>query len=80
MSEGKVSRSVVKGKGGERVLGYIGLTLLACACAIGWLVYWAACATLIKYMEEKGVPTPTDEEIRKCSAYVWRKLLHIKNR
>ena len=65
---------------GERVLGYIVLTLLACACAIVWLVYWAACATLIKYMEEKGVPTPTDEEIRKCSAYVWRKLLHIKNR
>ena len=62
------------------MLGYIVLTLLACACAIGWLVYWAACATLIKYMEKKGVPTPTDEEIRKCSAYVWRKLLHIKNR
>lgn len=45
--------------------------------SIGWLSYWVGSAALAKYMMDKGYPTPSDEEMKECCSYVWRKLLHI---
>lgn len=46
-------------------------------CGIGWLVYWVGAAALAKYMLDKGYTPPSDEEMKACCMYVWRKLLHI---
>ena len=54
---------------------FIGTTVI---CGIGWLVYWAGTAALIKYMMDKGYKTPSDEEMKECVQYAWKKLLHIK--
>lgn len=41
------------------------------------MAYWAGVAALTKYMMDKGYRLPSDEEMKECSLYVWRKLLHI---
>lgn len=46
-------------------------------CAINWLRYWVSALALTKYMLDKGCLPPSDEEIRACCEYVWKKLLHI---
>lgn len=47
-------------------------------CGVGWLLYWVSTASLAKYMMDKGYKPPSDEEMKKCSLYVWKKLLHIE--
>lgn len=53
--------------------------LLAAAiiCAAGWLFYWVGSAALSKYILDKGYDFPTDEELKLCCAYVWRRLFRI---
>ncbi len=47
-------------------------------CAIGWLLYWVGAAALAKYMMDKGYKPPSDKEMKACTVYVWKKLLHIQ--
>ena len=54
---------------------FAGTTII---CGIGWLVYWAGTNAIVKYMLDKGYKPPSDEEMKECSLYVWRKLFHIK--
>ena len=51
--------------------------MLAGICAAGWLTYWVGVAALAKYMSDKGYKPPSDDEIKACSVYVWKKLLHL---
>lgn len=53
------------------------VTTLISAC--GWLCHWVGSAALAKYMSDKGYMPPSDEEMKVCCAYVWKKLLHIPN-
>ena len=48
-------------------------------CAVGWLAYWVGSAALAKYILDKGLMPPSDEEMKACCTYVWKKLLHIPN-
>lgn len=54
------------------------LSTATAICAAGWLLYWVGAAALVKYMAEKGYKPPSDEEMRACTMYVWKKLLHIR--
>ena len=47
-------------------------------CGLGWLVCWVGSAALAKYILDKGYKPPSDEEMKACSMYVWKKLLRIK--
>ena len=47
-------------------------------CGIGWLTYWVGAAALAKYLMDKGYKPPSDEEMKACTMYVWKKLLHIQ--
>jgi hypothetical protein len=47
-------------------------------CAVGWLTYWVGSAALAKYMMDKGYTPPSENEMKECSTYVWKKLLHIR--
>ncbi len=47
-------------------------------CGIGWIAYWAGSAALVKYMMDKGYKPPSDDEMKECSLYVWKKILHVK--
>lgn len=49
-------------------------------CALGWLNQWVACAALAKYMMDKEYETPSDEEAKRCAAYVWNKLLRRQDK
>lgn len=53
------------------------LAITTIISTLGFLVYWAGSAALVKYMVEKGYTPPSDEEMKACCAYVWKKLLHI---
>lgn len=53
---------------------FAGTTIIS---SIGWLCYWVGSAALAKYMTDKGYTPPSDDEMRACSAYVLKKLLHI---
>lgn len=53
---------------------FIGTTII---CGIEWIAYWIGSAALAKYMMDKGYKLPSDEEMKECSLYVWRRLLHI---
>ncbi len=53
---------------------FAGTTIVS---SIGWLCYWVGSAALAKYMIDKGYTPPSDDEMRECSAYVLKKLLHI---
>ena len=44
---------------------------------IGWLFYWTGSAALAKYMKDKGYAPPSDEEMKACCIYIWKKVLHI---
>lgn len=46
--------------------------------SIGWLCYWVGSAALVKYMMDKGYTPPSDEEMRACSTYVWKKIFKIQ--
>ena len=35
-------------------------------------------AALAKYMMDKGYKPPSDKEMKACTVYVWKKLLHIQ--
>lgn len=45
--------------------------------SIGWLCYWVGSAALAKYMMDKGYTPPSDEEMKACSTYVLKRILHI---
>lgn len=49
---------------------------LAAVCAFGWFNSWVARGALIKYMTDKNT-LPSDEEIKACLVWVWKKLLHV---
>lgn len=53
---------------------FITTTIIA---SIGWLTYWAGSAALAKYMADKGYTPPSDEEMKACCTYVWKKIFHI---
>lgn len=48
-------------------------------CAFGWLNRWVATAALVKYMLDKGYAAPSDEELKVCCVYVWKKLLRKRS-
>lgn len=54
---------------------FIGTTIVA---SVGWLCYWVGSAALAKYMIDKGYMPPSDDEMKACSTYVLKKLLHIR--
>lgn len=41
------------------------------------LFYWVGSAALAKYIKDKGYTPPSDEEMKACCAYVWKKIFHI---
>lgn len=47
-------------------------------CAIGWLTRWVACASLVKFMFDKGYTPPTPEESKACCRYVLENLFKKK--
>lgn len=47
-------------------------------CAIGWLTRWVACASLVKFMFDKGYTLPTPEESKACCMYVLKHLFKKK--
>lgn len=47
-------------------------------CAIGWLLYWVGSAALAKYILDKGYELPSDDELKVCTVYAWKKLMHIR--
>lgn len=48
-------------------------------CGIGWLSYWIGSAALAKYMLDQGYAPPSDEELKKCSNWVIRRMLKLKD-
>lgn len=46
------------------------LGIVAVVCAIGWLVNRINSMILIWYLQEKNVPMPTNEELKRGSTYV----------
>lgn len=44
-------------------------------CAINWLLRYINTAVLFWYLQEKRVPLPTDEEMRRGSEFVVRHLM-----
>lgn len=44
-------------------------------CAINWLLRYINTAVLFWYLQEKRVPFPTDEEMRRGSEFVVRHLM-----
>lgn len=53
------------------------LAITTLISTLGCVAYWVGSAALAKYMMDKGYTPPSDEEMKACCAYVWRKLLHI---
>lgn len=45
---------------------------------IGWLVRSISMMAMIKYMIDKNVPDPTDEEFEECVTFVVKHMLHIE--
>ncbi len=44
-------------------------------CAINWLLRYINTAVLFWYLQEKHIPLPTDEEMRRGSDFVVRHLM-----
>ncbi|MCI9142792.1 MAG: hypothetical protein HFH87_09240 [Lachnospiraceae bacterium] len=45
----------------------------------GWLIHWVGTAALAKYMSDKGYMPPSNEEMKACCTYVWKRIFHIPN-
>lgn len=44
------------------------LGLAAVLCAGGWFIRFVSCAALLWYLNEKGIPAPSEEEMKRgCS-------------
>ena len=54
------------------------LTITTIISALGWLNYWVGSAALAKYILDKGYTPPSDDEMKACCTYVWKKLFHIR--
>ena len=59
-------------------MGYLILGISTTICALGWLVCKVGTMALVKYLMDKGCKLPSDEELKSCTLYVWKKMLHIR--
>ena len=50
--------------------------VIALICAAGWFVQYLGAATLIWFLQEKGYPLPSDEEMKRGSRWVVAHLLN----
>ena len=46
-------------------------------CAIGYLKYYVATLSLVKYMQDKNYTPPSDAETAACAEYVVKKLFKL---
>ncbi len=53
------------------------LFLIVLVLVVGWFVYCVSMSMLMFYMQDKGCPLPSDEEIKVYLHYALKKLLHI---
>lgn len=51
------------------------IVVLLIVCAFGWLIQRINTMTLLWYLQEKDVPFPNDEDMRKGSSYVMTHML-----
>lgn len=51
------------------------VVVLLIVCAHGWLIQKINTMTLLWYLQEKDVPFPNDEDMRRGSTYVVRHML-----
>ena len=59
-------------------MGYLIFGISTTTCALGWLVCKVGTMALVKYLMDKGYKLPSDEELKSCTLYVWKKMLHIR--
>lgn len=46
------------------------LAVVAGICAIGWLTRYISTATLLWYLQEKGIPLPSEKEMKAGTEWV----------
>ena len=66
--------------GGEKKMGYFILSALLACCALGWLKWKISTRAVVYYVLKKGYTPPSGEEMKACSIYVIKKMLHLKDR
>lgn len=54
------------------------LVITTGVCALKWLDYYVRAHSLA-YILSKRELTPSDEEMKSATAFVWRKVLHVKD-
>ena len=54
------------------------LAITTAVCALKWLDYYVRAHSLA-YILAKRELTPSDEEMKSATAFVWRKVLHVKD-
>ena len=67
-----------KKKGGVVVVTAI-LVLTTVICGIGWIANKISMLAVLKYLADKQVPLPSDQEIHQCTTYVVRRLFGLKD-
>lgn len=60
---------------GEYVMIMIIVSILLIVCAFGWLLQKINTMTLLWYLQEKNIPFPNSEELKRGSAYVVKHML-----
>ena len=60
-------------------MGYFILSALLICFVVGWLKWKVSTRALVYYIIKKDGTPPSDSEMRACSAYVIRKMLHQKD-
>lgn len=52
------------------MMGNVMLLITTAICAIGWLTRYVSTASLVYYLERKGYPQPSAQEIHECTLWV----------
>lgn len=60
-------------------MGYFILSILLIFFFVGWLKWKISTRALVYYITKKGYTPPSDSEMKACTAYVVRKMLHQKD-
>lgn len=55
-----------------------GIALIACATR--YIAYKISSYAFLYYMETKGCPLPTDQEMGSCIDYVVKRMFHLKSK
>lgn len=53
------------------------LAITTAICALKWLKYYVCTQSLAHIMGKRGL-TLSDEEIKAATAFVWKKIFHIR--